>query len=657
LRKKNLLQKIRNNGLPPAALQGRGDGPASGGGASRLTSFLLLFLLIWSIVVALPQPAHAVLPPPPYLIDNVTLYTCPGPNCGSVINNLSADGGAVCPNTTYGLVTRLVICIQENVLYAVQTNLAAFMGYIWASICALITLAIALWGLAMATGRKGAPTRELAVLIMKIGIISVLMGGSAFNFPSIFQSLLDGMGEMLGMVVNYSHYSNLMYCPKLPSYGVTPNYYYAWMQVDCMLNTLLGFVYSGGTLAIGFIGFLIACFLSGSVGFFIGTIGLIMILQIVITICRAVYVYLAAIIGLAAVAMVAPIFIPLILFKSTKPYFDKWLKNVIGFILQPIFLFIFLTMMLSAFDEIMFDTSNQYSLYSVIAISNTPGLGPDLQAHWGHIDQGTLTGYAPGTWEGFIGGRLLYAQQTYGPSPPPPPPVLPPPPCTSAYCLISNDNTGLVYHQVTLGSGGVNIDPAQAMKTITRDLNVPTDTGDMAAGTIHQYYMPDPDPAALPGSQTLLQNDITNTQMSFAGIGGQMNKVNGIVASKTVTGINWYGLACLNSSTSNNWAYSSTQPAKNPPADPHDGGACLSALSDGTHTLARDTDLTLYLIQLFMSLLMALVTAYIFTTMLGYLPFIGQGLIDINMPILGSGATSMPGGNMFEGFKGMSLPK
>jgi type IV secretory pathway VirB6-like protein len=635
LRKKNLLQKIRNNDVSPAALQGGGHRSASGGRASRLTSFLLLFLLIWPLVVALPQQADAYTNPPAYLVDNVTGYTCPGANCGNAISSLSADGGAVCPDPNTGIVTRIVACIQGNVFYAVQNVLGNFIGYMSATIAALCTLAIAAWGFAMATGRRGAPSRDLAVLAMKIAIISLLMGGGINNFSYYFGALIgDGtwanqgmMGELLNLVVGYAHYSNLMYCPRLPTATATPSYYYAWMQVDCMLNTILGVVYSGGTLKAGFVGFLIACFLSGSVGFFIGTIGFIMIFQIIMTVCRACYIYLAAIIGLASVAIVAPIFIPLILFKATKPYYDKWLKLTIGFILQPVFVFIFLTMMLSAFDELMFDPANQYSLYSVIA---TPS------SHFGAIDTDPNYG-------GFLGQRLMTAQSTYGPSPPLTGPATP---CTAAispYCALSKDNTGLVFHDVTIGqTGGVNIDPGLAMNTITPVMNLPTDTGNMANSSIHQFM----------DNGAIFQNDITDVQKSFA---GQMQTVNGVQANKTVTGINWYGLACLNS-VGPNFPYSNQIPADNA-GSPNDGGACLEAKADGSHTTERNQGLVLYLIQLFMSLIMALVTAYIFSAMLGYLPFIGQGMIDLNMPILGSGATSMPGGNMFENFKGIAFKK
>ena len=63
--------------------------------------------------------------------------------------------------------------------------------------------------------------------------------------------------------------------------------------------------------------------------------------------------------------LVSPLFIPLILFRATKSYFARWLRLTASFIIQPIILFAYLTMLLAAFDTVVFNGPN--SLYHAIA--------------------------------------------------------------------------------------------------------------------------------------------------------------------------------------------------------------------------------------------------------------------------------------------------
>lgn len=57
---------------------------------------------------------------------------------------------------------------------------------------------------------------------------------------------------------------------------------------------------------------------------------------------KAVMTYIMSIIAIAFLLMVAPLFIPFILFSRTKDLFDNWIKQLMSFALQPILLFIVL---------------------------------------------------------------------------------------------------------------------------------------------------------------------------------------------------------------------------------------------------------------------------------------------------------------------------
>ena len=58
-----------------------------------------------------------------------------------------------------------------------------------------------------------------------------------------------------------------------------------------------------------------------------------------INLARAVIMYLISVMGMGVLLMVAPIFISFLLFKYTKEMFDSWLKMLISFMFQPIFIF------------------------------------------------------------------------------------------------------------------------------------------------------------------------------------------------------------------------------------------------------------------------------------------------------------------------------
>ena len=65
---------------------------------------------------------------------------------------------------------------------------------------------------------------------------------------------------------------------------------------------------------------------------------------------KAAYFFMCASVAMAVMLFVAPIMIPCILFDKTKSYFNKWLKNLISFALQPMIVFAYVGMALTMID-------------------------------------------------------------------------------------------------------------------------------------------------------------------------------------------------------------------------------------------------------------------------------------------------------------------
>jgi len=82
-------------------------------------------------------------------------------------------------------------------------------------------------------------------------------------------------------------------------------------------------------------------------------------------IIRAFFIYIAGYLGVTFLVIVSPLFIPMVLFKETKQYFDKWAKLLISFALQPVIMLVFIIFSLTAMDMAAF--SGNYSIMYRIA--------------------------------------------------------------------------------------------------------------------------------------------------------------------------------------------------------------------------------------------------------------------------------------------------
>ncbi len=73
-------------------------------------------------------------------------------------------------------------------------------------------------------------------------------------------------------------------------------------------------------------------------------------------IIRALHIFLVSTIAIAILILVSPLTITAILFQKTKNIFDGWLKQLLGFIIQPVILFAYLAIFIAVMD---------YSIYGI----------------------------------------------------------------------------------------------------------------------------------------------------------------------------------------------------------------------------------------------------------------------------------------------------
>ncbi len=478
----------------------------------------MLALLLFGML-AIPAPAYAY-----NFITPDTIGTATGRVC-AIDDSILGDANL----QAFGFTKRIVICVKETILSAVYNFLVPFSDYIAKTIAVAITLAVALWGVMMVSGRTTAPIRDAFVLAVKIGAVVLFTA----NFGGIFPVMLDAMESLLSIVTGFIGFSTFT-CPNVFS----GDSLVVWERVDCAINTLIGGIFSAFTVGSGIVGLLVALLFSGTIGLFIGLMGVMLIVQLLFAIARAVYIFVTGYIAFALMALMSPLFVPLILFRATKSFFEKWLKLTMGFVLQPVFIFVYLTMLMAAFDTIVY--SGPRSLYRAIAGGDVNNVGVSV------VDQ---FNFSMGDW--------LLASGAYA--------------------------------EKSQGSFGVNIDPKATVKRLGLPDKIDT------------------------GTLKVIGEHFTNPADWQGDIYAVMGKKN----------------------------FAEVQVALTTSAD-------LKRLADVNHE-----DVTDYTINLFLSFIMALVTTYIFMSMLDFLPFIGSGLTGDAFSVMpfGTGRLAPPGSEMIKGMK------
>ncbi len=129
-------------------------------------------------------------------------------------------------------------------------------------------------------------------------------------------------------------------------------------EIDKMLSFLWDF---------GMMKLVMALMLTGITGFFWG-LGLFgFTILYLLAVLQTIKIFLLALIGRYVLYALGPIFLSFLLFNQTRALFDGWMRQLISFTLQPIFLFIFLGMfnaVIAGFVNTMFiDNLNNQAQY------------------------------------------------------------------------------------------------------------------------------------------------------------------------------------------------------------------------------------------------------------------------------------------------------
>ena len=305
-----------------------------------------------------------------------------------------------------GLTNRIAGCIRESLGKATQAYFdpkTGFYSTVARAITALITIAVAIYGVMLAMGMIENVGRDTIMLILKIAIV----GYFSTHADLMYKTVVDAMDYTAAEVVKFTpasgsatgqsnggnpsdtNFSQITCIQNMKeaqaeantNSGANKAVVGPWMGMDCILDTVIGIkdASTGGPKATnaskwvndnldpnnkGLSRGMLMVFFSGIntsvVGIILGIVGFVFIWGLVQLILKALFVYIAGYLGIALLMLLAPLFIPLALFQVTKSYFDKWIKLLIGFTLQPVIILVFISFSIAAVDLATF--SGNYSI-------------------------------------------------------------------------------------------------------------------------------------------------------------------------------------------------------------------------------------------------------------------------------------------------------
>lgn len=141
-------------------------------------------------------------------------------------------------------------------------------------------------------------------------------------------------------------------------------YMYLWDTLDCRISKYFGIgANPHARTTPQFILLATGMLLIGPIGWIIFALSLVFLVFVTLVILRVVHVYIISYIAIILLAYISPFIIPMSLFTVTKGSFDKWLRLVIAYFIQPIMLFTFLAFMFAVLDGMIWGSN--YDFYPV----------------------------------------------------------------------------------------------------------------------------------------------------------------------------------------------------------------------------------------------------------------------------------------------------
>ncbi|KJV57184.1 trbL/VirB6 plasmid conjugal transfer family protein [Orientia chuto str. Dubai] len=275
---------------------------------------------------------------------------------------------------------------EEVIIQASDSNMISnFSHHMRRAVTAFMCLYIIFWGYNIVLSRDEITRKDVINSVLKIVLVTYFSIGISTGDGRIINGvqkwgmeLLSGdiMAEVAAWVMTKSNNEEGKKVSGLCSfqasdYDASKNsadarqFLALWDSIDCRLTHYLGInamkdyirqkvqAVKGGGDPLGnsippYYYLLIPALWSGNMTL----LGLVLFYPLLVISIAAYMVnaYIVCIIGILILGLLAPIFVPMVLFEYTRNYFHSWLKLVISFVLQPMVVIVFMMMMFHVYE-------------------------------------------------------------------------------------------------------------------------------------------------------------------------------------------------------------------------------------------------------------------------------------------------------------------
>jgi hypothetical protein len=312
---------------------------------------MVAWVLFAALLIVQPEFAHAQTATP--FQQNSGAYGTYAASCPT--GEPSRFGMVVNCSCYNGVANRVVACIRMTVHEAADNYFTGIYLIFARAIGAFLTIGVIVYGVMLASGQVEKLGRDTMILGIKVAFIVYFVT----NADELYWMAVRIMDELANAFLVHAVWpgGSGTGCAMLST---------VWNRLDCLLDGVIGITnpnipadgalktLTGDALQRGMLAFFFQLMTSSSLTFVIGLMGMIFTYTLVFFVIKTIFAYLVSFLVLVFLLMLTPIFVPLVLFKVTKQFFDKWVRLVMSCILQPVLLIAFISMAISALDVTVF---------------------------------------------------------------------------------------------------------------------------------------------------------------------------------------------------------------------------------------------------------------------------------------------------------------
>jgi len=267
---------------------------------------------------------------------------------------------------------------ESSALFQFQRNMHKI-------VTAFLTIYVILFGFKIVLAGEAPPKSELINFVIKIIFVTYfsiglnITAGSKSDYnrldgmtQHVFPLLLNGISELAGWVMSASpsglcNFSTDIKTDTKVHYDSKISYISLWDSLDCHIAHYLGLDIISTLLvenasrnqdfsnfdffsfsAPPYVYLLIPAIISGNMNLI--SLALSYPLLVISVGAFMINATVMCMISIVILGVLAPLFVPMLLFQYTKGYFESWVKLLISFLLQPMVVTTFMIMMFSVYD-------------------------------------------------------------------------------------------------------------------------------------------------------------------------------------------------------------------------------------------------------------------------------------------------------------------